>query len=287
MDSHYFLSKSELLGWINDTLGTRLGKIEETASGAVACQLIDCLHPGTINMKKVDFNAKNEYEYVNNYKELQQAFTKLNIEKYVEVNKLVKGKPLDNIEFMQWFKSYFDGATGNQPITDYDGPGRRAVTKTGDLKGGGSGPTPSLAKMNSRVAAGGGGGMAAVRRPTTQANSSPAHKPAAGAGAAAATAAATVELTSQLGDLRLRAEGFEKEKDFYYSKLRDIELMCQTPVINEIPIMKRVEAILYAATAEDGRQLLMETQREFAGTTFLEEDQEAAAAAQAEAEANQ
>ena len=35
---------------------------------------MDCLHPGSINMRKVDFNMKNKYEYVSNYKELQKAF---------------------------------------------------------------------------------------------------------------------------------------------------------------------------------------------------------------------
>jgi hypothetical protein len=40
--------------------------------------------------------------------------------------------------------------------------------------------------------------------------------------------------------------------------------------------MKRVEAILYAPTAEDGRQILMDTQQEFAGCLFLEEDEAAA-----------
>ena len=38
------------------------------------------------------------------------------------------------ILFLQWFKSYFDGVTGNQRITDYDGAGRRAMCKTGDVK---------------------------------------------------------------------------------------------------------------------------------------------------------
>lgn len=34
-------------------------------------------------------------------------------------------------EFMQWFKMYFDQQTSGQPITDYDGAGRRAISKSG------------------------------------------------------------------------------------------------------------------------------------------------------------
>lgn len=77
--------------------------------------------------------------------------------------------------------------------------------------------------------------------------------------------AAVDELTAQVADLRVKAEGAEKEKDFYYQKLRDIELLCQTPVVADIPIVQRIEGILYAASAEDGRRLLEEAQIEFAG----------------------
>jgi RP/EB family microtubule-associated protein len=33
------------------------------------------------------------------------------------------------------------------------------------------------------------------------------------------------ELSTQLMDMRLNLEGLEKERDFYFSKLRDIEIL--------------------------------------------------------------
>ena len=53
---------------------------------------------------------------------------------YVEVSKLVKGKPLDNIEFMQWLKAYWDQQTGSRGVPNYDGPGRRGGSRTGDVR---------------------------------------------------------------------------------------------------------------------------------------------------------
>ena len=46
----------------------------------------------------------------------------------VDVNKLVKGRPLDNMEFMQWLKFYFEGRMGCQNL-DYDPVGRRCRLK--------------------------------------------------------------------------------------------------------------------------------------------------------------
>ena len=36
--------------------------------------------------------------------------------------------------------------------------------------------------------------------------------------------------------VRTQLDLLDKEKQFYYSKLRDVELLCQTPTVNEIPV---------------------------------------------------
>lgn len=81
MDPAYFVGRMEILKWLGDFLEIKIQKIEETASGAIACQLMDAIFPGCIIMSKVDFSARNDYEFIKNYKLLQSAFSKVNIKK--------------------------------------------------------------------------------------------------------------------------------------------------------------------------------------------------------------
>jgi len=108
MDGAYFTSRNDILTFLNTLLDLNLTKIEQTASGAVACQLMEYVFPNSIIMSRVNWAAKASHEYIANYKLLQGAFTKANIQKYIDVDKLIRGKYQDNLEFCQWLKAFFD-----------------------------------------------------------------------------------------------------------------------------------------------------------------------------------
>jgi hypothetical protein len=70
-----------ILEWLNTTFSFHITKIEETASGAVACQILDSIFPGEVPMSKVRWDAKSSHEFVGNYKIIQQVFEKRGIDR--------------------------------------------------------------------------------------------------------------------------------------------------------------------------------------------------------------
>ena len=92
MDDAYFVGKSTLLTFFNELLDLNLTKIEQTATGAVACQLTDYIFPGSIPLSRINWEARSDYEYVSNYKLLQAAFAKHSVKRYVDVGKLIRAK---------------------------------------------------------------------------------------------------------------------------------------------------------------------------------------------------
>lgn len=51
----------------------------------------------------------------------------------------------------------------------------------------------------------------------------------------------------QVHSLKLALEGVEKERDFYYGKLRDIELLCQEHGRENNDLVNRLMEVLYAS----------------------------------------
>merc|ERR1719199_1359196 len=110
------------MGWANSAFQLSLSKVEQCANGAVYCQVIDACHPGNVTMKKVNWSARADHESIPNYKVLQQAFDRSGIQRHIEVDKLIRGKYQDNLEMLQWIKTYFDRT---YPGGEYDGPSHR------------------------------------------------------------------------------------------------------------------------------------------------------------------
>ena len=83
MDPAFFVGRRAILDWLNATFKMALSKIEETASGAVACQLLDAIYPGEVSMQRVRWDAKSAHEFIDNYKVIQAVFEKKGVDKYL------------------------------------------------------------------------------------------------------------------------------------------------------------------------------------------------------------
>ncbi|KAG8388676.1 hypothetical protein BUALT_Bualt02G0150100 [Buddleja alternifolia] len=245
MDSAYFVGRNEILSWINARLQLNLSRVEEAASGAVQCQMIDMTYPGVVPIHKVNFDAKTEYDFIQNYKVLQDVFNKLKIDKHIEVNKLVKARPLDNLEFLQWLKRYCDSVNGGLMNENYNPVERR--TKGGKERNtkGSQKSYKSLQTNNSfnsgssdgtGTKQGKSGGVAFGTNPSSEIRT----------------------LTKEITDLKLSVDILEKERDFYFAKLRDVEVLCQTPESENLPMALAIKKILYAA--DDKESALEEAQ---------------------------
>ena len=44
------------------------------------------------------------------------------------------------------------------------------------------------------------------------------------------------QLALQLAETKLRVDSVERERDFYFDKLRDIEILCQMPELQSVPV---------------------------------------------------
>ena len=134
----------------------------------------------------------------------------------------------DNLAFLQFMKSYWDQYF---PGGEYDAIGRR--------KGSGAPPAVSTSRAPT----------APTARRAPSATTTPA-APRAGSRQGGAASAAVIQENNALKET---VQGLERERDFYFSKLRDIELLVQQafeadPELEkeEGGLLKQIQAILYS-----------------------------------------
>lgn len=188
---------------------------------------MDCLYPGTFPYSKVKWDAKHEYEFVENYKILQNCFDKNGIKRHIEVGKLTKARYQDNLEFSQWLKAFFEK---NHNGENYDAMGRRKNKDLFYIMGGGKIAPPSSQPGSKPGAPSGGAPRAApvTAGPVSTSNTGPpVVRKQIGSGASSMGSANTAKLEEQISELKLHNDTLDKEREFYFSKLRDIELLLQ------------------------------------------------------------
>ncbi|KAK6432765.1 microtubule integrity protein mal3 [Oleoguttula sp. CCFEE 5521] len=246
-------SRQELLTWLNGLLQLNMTKVEQCGTGAALCQIYDSIFLD-VPMSRVKFNANAEYAYLENFKILSSTFRKHHVDRPVAVEQLVKCKMQDNLEFLQWTKRYWDQYF---PGGEYDAVGRR------------KGVAASLPATGNSRTSGPGTGAAAARRPVGAAAGAGAPRTGsrqAGLGGGQASAA----LQTKNAELMDTVQGLERERDFYFSKLRDIELLIQQameadPALEEDEgsLLKQIQTILYST--EEGFEIPQDAEGEPVG----------------------
>ncbi|XP_039610422.1 microtubule-associated protein RP/EB family member 2 isoform X1 [Polypterus senegalus] len=258
------MSRHDIIAWVNDILCLAYTKVEQLSSGAAYCQFMDMLFPGCISLKKVKFQAKLEHEYIHNFKLLQASFKRMNVDKIIPVEKLVKGRFQDNLDFIQWFKKFFDAnydgkeydpveARQGQDAIPPPDPGEQIFNLPKKSHHANS-PTAGAAKSSP------------ASKPTT-----PSSRPSS-AKKIPATAppakgekeleAQVTQLNEQVNSLKIALEGVEKERDFYFGKLREIELLCQDQGQESAQFVERLMEVLYAAEDQEGHAEPQDDQEE-------------------------
>ncbi|KAF9352950.1 hypothetical protein BGX26_009261 [Mortierella sp. AD094] len=237
-------SRGELIAWVNDLLQLNYTKVEQLGTGAAYVQIMDSIY-GDLPMSRVKFATKHEYEYLGNYKVLQTCFSTKKIDKAIPTDRLMKCKMQDNLEFLQWVKKFWDR---NFPGDSYDALARR-----------GSGNEPSAAANRSSTAP--------ARRVVNNANRSMSGRDSAGHLSAIGNRSlrgpspdhsVVLNLQKELQEERTTVAALEKERDFYFGKLRDIEVLIQqelerAPDAAESPLLKEIQAVLYST--EEGFEI--------------------------------
>uniref|UniRef100_A0A8C6EXV5 Microtubule associated protein RP/EB family member 3 n=1 Tax=Marmota marmota marmota TaxID=9994 RepID=A0A8C6EXV5_MARMA len=152
----------------------------------------------------------------------------------IPVEKLVKGKFQDNFEFIQWFKKFFDA--------NYDGKDYNPLlARQGQDVAPPPNPVPQRTSPTGPKNMQTSGRLSNVAPPCILRKNPPSAR-----NGGHETDAQILELNQQLLDLKLTVDGLEKERDFYFSKLRDIELICQEHESENSPVISGIIGILYA-----------------------------------------
>ena len=228
-DTSEQLSKEDMIAWVNGSLSTNYTEIHQLFTGAAYCQLLDMLFENCIPINKVKFQANSKDECLSNFRLLQTGFRKVGLNKRIPVDSLIGGNFTPNFEFAQWFKKFFDANSAGQDIEAYNALEARGGVQPVPRQSGGR-PQKKSSYMPPRKLQI-GNNNSTQRAPKN-------------------TAVKKIDeqmvqsLTEEVADLRSNVDVLEKERDFYFGKLRNIEVICQEEAYETL--RDKVLEVLYA-----------------------------------------
>lgn len=266
--SDLFIGRTELLEWLNKTLGLHYKKVEDAANGAAFCQIIDMVHPGTVPLSRLNFNAFLPHECMENLKILQEVFTKNGITAIVDVESLSKGRYVAALNVLQFLYQYVKSMNSNLEKNEYDPVSRRHLYHLPDHP-----EQPGKQQYENK-----GNNQLLMKTQTTRGvpildktlkkkekkNSNPTNsnsKPVLCSTNAIQTTQNKDHIISELQKKIVRLTKINKtleedyelmtqERDFYYDKLRKVEDFCEDND-NEIAY-KKILDILYETDEANG-----------------------------------
>ncbi|KAJ3011103.1 UNVERIFIED_CONTAM: hypothetical protein HDU68_001821 [Siphonaria sp. JEL0065] len=211
-------SRTELLAWANDLSQLGLTKIEQCGSGIVQCVIMDSIYRD-VPLKKVKFNAKHEYEYIANFKGGEyDALARRAASPTASTANLARasGPTKGSANSVQ------TGMKKTLSTTSVTSPApksaRTTISTTRSPINNTTTSMPSAAKRNQEL------------EEQYQRNLD--------------------DMTQQTMELKLTVEQVEKEREFYFTKLREIELFVQEQVENlgvleTAEVLEQIQAIMY------------------------------------------
>ncbi|GMF30903.1 unnamed protein product [[Candida] boidinii] len=285
-------SRSELLEWINVTFDLNYTKVEQCGNGAAYCLIFQSIF-NDLPISKLKLQTNQDYQTLNNYKILQSGFNKHRISREVPVDRLMKCRLQDNLEFLQWMSKLWSDNNGgsidtsnmsisNDSTNNLSNVNSRerttsklsnrkplsnsiaSSTSTRKVSGSSlssnrlrntSNSTPSSTTSNptrSRVTPGsttsssigvrsrvGASSLISNKKTTTTSSLSSQRQQQQQQQQQQQVQSSELvneietlksnnnEILQELQEYKLTTEGLETERNFYFNKLRDIEIICQ------------------------------------------------------------
>ncbi len=101
---------------------TEYTSVETLGDGVAYAQVIDAIHPGSVNIFRLNLSCRYPEDNYRNVRLLEEALKKLKISQPLSFDKISKGKFHDNIVLLQWLYGYAarNGQDSLQAYRPYD-----------------------------------------------------------------------------------------------------------------------------------------------------------------------